>query len=177
VPFDSTSAIPAGDWYFAVKTIYGLAHHDGAVVKLVADGAVIDDETVTLGKITVDEFAAVVHAGLGYEGFVKTHNLEIGGRSGPAQGKPRNISEMFIRFLNTLGVDFGTDIYNTEQIHHRPAAAVANRPAPVFSGIKKLPLADGWQAESEKFVLISQRLPFPCIVQSIDIRYDTTDEG
>ncbi len=185
VDFDSLTTIAAGAWHFAVDTIYA-PHLDQAVVAVVTDGAVYSDGRGNAGyptvqvvdsKFTLTEKAAVVHVGFPYDGFIKTHNLEAGGRSGPAQAKPRNIVEMFIRFLYTLGVDYGTDIYKLEKIDHRKGSDIMDRPAPVFSGIKKLPLSDSWEAESEKHVIVAQRLPLPCIVQFIDVRYETADEG
>lgn len=190
--FDSTDAIPAGDWYFAVTEISGIWHLEGEVVAVVADGAVIADgyspsranppyavHTVADGKITLDDPAAVVHVGLPYEGLLQTHNLEIGGRTGPAQTKPRNIVEFGIRFLNSLGCQYGTDLYNTEEVVHRDNTMSMDRPVPVFSGIRKLPYSDTWSSVDsggEKCLVIAQRLPLPCTVQFVDIQFETGDE-
>ena len=186
VDFDTTAAIAAGEWHIAAETITGLWPLEGQTVAVVTDGAVYSDGrgdaatypvvTVANGKVTLTDPAAVVHIGLPYEGILQTQNLEMGGRTGPAQDKPRNIVEMFIRFLNTLGVDYGTDIYRMDQVHHRENTFVTSRPSPVFSGIRKLHHSDNWEAEQEKKVVVSQRLPLPCVVQFIDMRYDTSDE-
>ena len=175
VDFNSLTAIPAGDWYFAVTTIYGLSAFDGSSVKVVADGAVVEtDLLVENGTITFEEFAAVAHAGLGYEGFIKTHNLELATGGGPAQAKPRNIVQAFVRFLWTLGVDFGTDIYDLETVEWRDLGNDAlDRPAPVFSGIKQIVNKDGWQSDEGKHLIVSQRLPLPCTVQFVDIHFET----
>ncbi len=185
VAFDSTAAIAAGDWYFAGTAIYGLYHLEGSRVAVVTDGAVYSDGqtddyptvTVANGHITLTAAAAVVWVGLPYTGLIKSHNLDLGAKSGPSQAKPRNISTMFIRFLNTLGVEFGTDLYAMESVEHRNSNANMDRPAPVFSGIRKLPYGDSWDAETEKHVVVAQKLPLPAIVQFIDVEYDTTDEG
>lgn len=186
IPFDSTAAIAAGQWHIAATTIYGLADLDGERVAVVVDGAVYSDGrtaaypvvTVALGKITLTDPAAVVHVGLPYEGFIKTHNLELSTGGGPAQAKPRNIVEAFIRFLSTLGVEFGTDIYDLKPIERRDIGNdTMDRPAPVFSGINKIHNPDNWQAEGEKHVIISQRLPLPCVVQFLDLRYETAEES
>lgn len=185
VDFDNTNAIVSGAWHFAVKTITGLWHLEGERVAVVADGAVVSDGktgeypviTVASGKIILANNAAVVHIGLPYSGFLETQNLEMGGQSGPAQSKPRNIVEMFIRFLNTLGARYGTDLYKLQKINHRAARFVSDRPSPVFSGIRKLLNADTWGAEEEKRVIVAQELPLPCVVQFIDMRFDIGDEG
>lgn len=181
VPFNSTDAIAAGDWYFAVQTIYGLAHLDGATVKVVADGALFDDETVALGKISLDEFAAVVHVGLGYEGFLKTHNLELPARDGgPAGAKPRVVSEARVRFIDSLGTDFGTGLYRGEELEWRRHGDNLNRPPPVFSGVRPIPVRDEYSREERddgKHIIFKQRVPLPCTIAGIDIVYETTGEA
>lgn len=187
VAFSSTGAHAAGDWYFTATTIYGLWNLEGENVAVVTDGAVYSDGrgdvgtavTVASGKITLTEAAAVVHVGLPYDGVLKTQNLEVGGQNGPVQSKPRNIFEFAISFLNTLGVQYGTDFYNTETIEHRRNDAFADRPAPVFSGIRKLPYADRWRGtdneEEEKHIVITQLLPLPATIRFIDARYEVGD--
>lgn len=186
VDFDAVTAIAAGDWYFAINRVYGLGNLEGERVAVVTDGAVYSDgRTTAYPVVTVsnssialeqDQVAAVIHVGHPYTGIIETHNLEMGGRSGPAQDKPRNISTMCIRFLNSLGVEFGTNLYQLEKIEQRNADATMDRPAPVFSGVRKCPYGDSWEQEEGKHVVIVQRLPLPAVIQFIDVAYDTTDE-
>lgn len=199
VPFSSVSAVAAGDWYFAVSTFYGFGHLEGAQVAVVADGAVLSDGgqtgdadfptiTVTRGTITLaagnlgqQQRAAVLRAGLPYTGMLETHNLEMGGRSGPAQSKPRNISEIYIRFMNSLGCEYGTDLYGMDKIDHRLSDANSDRPAPVFSGLRRVNFEDVWSgiedSTREKNVFVCQRLPLPAVVQFLDLDYATADDG
>lgn len=199
VVFSSTDAIAAGDWYFAVSTFYGFGHLEGEDVAVVGDGAVITDGgqtgdtdfptiTVTRGTITLpsgnlgqQQRAAVLRAGLPYVGLLETHNLEMGGRSGPAQSKPRSIAEINIRFMSSLGCEYGTDLYALRKIEHRLSDAIADRPAPVFSGIRRVTLEDSWSgiddATREKNVFVCQRLPLPAVVQFLDLDYSAADDG
>jgi hypothetical protein len=198
VPFSSTNPVNAGDWYFAVSTFYGFGHLEGQIVAVTADGAVVSEGgqsgdpsypviAVTNGTITLPagnlgqpQRAAILRAGLPYMGFLKTHNLEMGGRSGPAEAKPRDISEIYVRFMNALGAEFGTDIYKLQKIEHRLSNAITNRGAPVFSGLQRLKLEDSWVGlddyHREKNVIVMQRLPLPCVVESLDMYYNTSEE-
>ena len=182
VDFDSLEVVDPGEWYIAADEIV-VPHLDGAVVAVVTDGGVYSDGRgdedegdyplveVTNGKITLSAPAAVVHVGLYYEGFLETQNLS------QAQTKPRNIIEMFIRFLWTLGARYGVGLYDLAKIDHRDAGNDAlDRPAPVFSGIKRLHNPGGWAAEKELRVVVSQQLPLPCVVQFIDTRFDVGEE-
>ena len=183
VDFDSLEAVDPGGWYIAADEIV-VPHLDGAVVAVVTDGGVYSDGRgdedegdyplveVTNGKITLTAPAAVVHVGLYYEGFLETQNLS------QAQTKPRNIIEMFIRFLWTLGARYGVGLYDLSKIDHRDAGNDAlDRPAPVFSGIKRLHNPGGWAAEKELRVVVSQQLPLPCVVQFVDTRFDVGEEA
>lgn len=190
VDFDHANAIAAGQWHIATATIRGLWHLEGQVVAVVTDGAVYSDGSgdvdpdypivqVANGAITLTDVAAVVHVGLPYEGFIKTHNLTLGGQGGPVQNKPRNISQLFIRLLASLGVNYGTDIYDLAAIEHRDLGQdVADRPAPVFTGSRPVHNPDSsLYGENGKHVIISQNLPLPCVIQQLDIYYDTTEEA
>ncbi len=199
VPFSSATAFAAGDWFFAVSTFYGFGHLEGAAVAAVGDGAVISDGgqtgdadfptlTVSQGTITLpagnlgyQPRAAVFRAGLPYVGMIETHNLEMGGRSGPAQSKPRNIADIYIRFMNSLGCEYGTDLYSMQKIDHRLSDANYDRPAPVFSGLRRVKLEDSWSglddATREKNVFVTQRLPLPAVVQFLDLSYSVADDG
>lgn len=190
VDFDSISVINGGDWYFAVKQLYGLWPLENEIVAVVGDGAVISDAGATgdeyaalrvvNGSITLSDFVAVAHVGEYYIGILETHNLEMGGKTGPSQAKPRNISQIFIRFLHSLGVEYGTDLYRLSPVDFRLSNDLADRPPPMFSGIKQLRYQDiysGGDSDSnqEKNVFIIQRLPLPAIIQSLDLYYDTID--
>lgn len=188
--FDTTSVIAYGEWYFATNTFFNLWHLEGETVGALFDGAVYSDgrggRSYPLlrpanGKITLtdDSVAAVAHFGIPYEGFLQTQNLSVNSQAGPVHNKPRNISEMYVRFLDTLGVDYGTDLYKLEQVHWMSAGDVTDRPSPIYSGVRRLSYPDSWSGDDsklEKYVFISQRLPLPCVVQSIGLEYSTADE-
>lgn len=183
--FDSTDTIPEGQWFITTNEVNGLWDLEGEKVAVQADGAVISDGgisgeypdiTVANGRITLpdDMQAAEIHIGLPYEGLLQTLNLEFGGQSGPAQDTPRHIHRIDIRFNNTLGAQYGTDIYKMEKVEYEENGAIPNRVLPVFSGVKKLYYPDNW--DTDKHVVIMQRLPLPCQVQYLNLYYDMGDE-
>ena len=163
--------------------ISGLDHLKGETVTALADGVEVPGLTVSAGGgITLPTAASVVHVGLPYTGLLQTQNLEVGGRSGPAQAKPRNINALNIRFLNSKGGQYGTDLYHLYDIETEDPDALEladGSAAPVFNGIRALQHSDVWSTETdrnEKTVFIRQTKPFPCVVQFIDIEYETGDE-
>ena len=173
VDFDNTNVIPAGDWYLTTDTVTGLTHLDGETVQIVADGAVHADKAVASGSLTLDIQASYVVVGFKYTGFIKVMPLEGGGIIGSAQGLLQNIGQAFVRFLDTLGVKFGTDLYNLEKIPFRSTDDLFNRISQPFSGYKQITWPEGW--EREKQVVIFQDNPLPCTIQAIHAEIDSSE--
>jgi len=162
--------------------ISGLSHLEGQTVTAIADGEEVTGLVVASGAVTLPAAASVVHVGLPYTGILQSQNLEMGGKSGPAQGKPRNICALNIRFLNSRGGGYGTDLYHLHDIDTEDPGALVladGSPAPLFNGIRALPNADNWSTENdrnEKTVFVVQEKPYPLVVQFIDVEYETGDE-
>lgn len=174
VDFTSTDAIPAGEWYLTAKSLSGLGHLEGEDVVVVTDGRPHPGRTVSSGTISLQFEASVVHVGLKYVGILQTQNLEFGGINGPAQAKLRNIVDVNLRLLSTLGLKYGTDLYRLADVINWDNKNITSRPNPVFTGIKPLKNFDRW--EPEKFIYIVQDLPLPASIQLIDIEGETTNE-
>jgi hypothetical protein len=74
-----------------VTMISGLSHLEGETVKVVADGAVQADKTVSSGSITLDLEASTVHVGLGYSWIYRGLKLPYGSQNGPGVGQTKMI--------------------------------------------------------------------------------------
>lgn len=173
--FDSLTAIAAGNWYFTTDEVTNLDYLEGREVAIVCDGAVHPRRTVTDGEIALAYQASVVHVGLPYTGFLEPMNIEAGGTTGPSQGKPKNINRVGIRFLNSLGAEFGTDHYRPERVPFTNMPLQVGGPQLPFSGVKDVPLTDEWAID--KSVFIRQTNPLPCIVQFLQLWVDTDNDG
>lgn len=171
--FDSTSAIAANGWLLTTSTVTGLNHLEGETVSVIADGAPAANATVASGTISLAAQASIVHVGLPYKGIVQTLDLDFGGTTGSAQSKPRKITKVWTRFLNTIGCRIGTDIYKTERMKFPKNQY--NRGTPLFSGKVQKRLDDG-TTEYDKLLTYEQDLPLPCTILAIDLFGDTTDE-
>lgn len=163
--FNNTTAMAAGNWYLTTDEVTGADHLEGVTAAVITDGSAHDEVEVAAGVVALDYQASVVHVGRGYDGILKTLSLEGGGVTGAAQTKPKNVYKVGIRFLNTLGAHYGTDLYKMQQVQFRSSADATNRPSPLFSGDKELQYSDNWTAK--KHVIIQQKRPLPCTVQLI----------
>jgi hypothetical protein len=179
--FDSTSAIPAGEWYLTADELIGLDHLEGKTVSIIADGGQNSQSVVTGGTVTFDTQVSVAHVGLPYIGYLETNDLETGGTTGPSQTKKKVVYRVGVRFLDTLYAKFGTSYYKLRTIEQRTASMRMDRPPLLFTGDLVETYANeglgkyeaGWRRE--KRVIISQDQPFPCNVQLIIPYVDTSN--
>ena len=168
--FDSTDAMAAGDWYLTTDSLIKLDHMEGRTVGVIADGGTHPEEIVTNGAISLDYQVSVVHVGIPYEGLLMPMTMEFGAESGTSISKPKNIYEVGMRFSNSLGALFGTDLYNSERIPFANMPLLVGNPQLLFSGIKRIPYSDTW--ELDKIAYVRQDKPLPCIVQQMIIYGD-----
>lgn len=165
--------IASGDWYFTFSEISGLEHLEGENVVALVDGGVVENLTVEDGAISLTNQASYVIVGLSYLGIYQSMDIEGGGDNGPGVTKQKSISQVGVRFLNTLGCLVGTDIYKLDRVTFRTTADLTSRPPPLFSGVKMVNVRDGWEAE--KYIYCVQDKPLPCNIQLLVPRMQTND--
>lgn len=173
VEFPSTS-IASGDWYLTNDTFAGAQHLEGETIRVLADGAVLEDVTVTNGRFTLDDQYTYVIAGLPYLGLFQSMDLEIPGDNGPGVTKSKGIGRLGAKFTDTLGCKMGTDLYNLEDIQFSSSSDITDRPPPLFSGVKEFAIKDSWNGE--KYIYCVQDQPYPCNLQ-LYLAHATTNDG
>lgn len=172
--FDSVTTMAAGEWYITRKDFHGFEDYKGQTLSAVVDGRVHSSVTVSsTGAFSLETEGALVHVGVPYTGVVSPLLDEFGGQRGPAQTKNRIVSKAGVRFLDTLGAEIGTDLYNMARIPFMTIAATANQPTPLFSGVKNVSVPSRW-SESPRFY-IRQMLPLPCHIQAVLLMGETDE--
>lgn len=145
-------------------TISGLSHLEGRTVRLVVAGAVIGDFLVSSGAITVPvgdvPTLGFYVVGLPYTAKVQPMKLDLVMSNGATQGKVRRITELTLRFRNTLGAKFGPSLSKLETVTFRNANDVMDASAPLFTGDKSVPFNSGHDRTGDLFVVQDQPLPF-----------------
>ncbi len=174
VDFDNTNTINAGDWYLTADNVTGLDHLESETVNIMTDGSTAGNAIVTSGEVSIPAQASVIHIGLSYKGIMITNSLEAGGVIGPSQTKPKDLYELGIRFADTLGAQFGTDLYNMQFIDFRDSQSFIDRPPPPLSGDVELFYKD--RTELDKKVVVLQETAAPCIIQLLVPYLFTSDE-
>lgn len=85
----------------ATDTFAGLDHLEGETLKVLADGAVQPDVTVSSGLVTIQNEAEEVVIGVGYESELKPVRLEGTNPAGTSQGRLRKWAELFVRLAES----------------------------------------------------------------------------
>lgn len=100
-----------GDWTLTDEfTVFsGLEHLEGEEVEILADGAVLPNQTVTNGAITLDRPASLVVAGLGFTGELET--LPPTFTDGVVENKIRNVNKVAVQLADARGLEIGSDGY------------------------------------------------------------------
>ncbi|MEQ8195158.1 MAG: hypothetical protein RIB59_11795, partial [Rhodospirillales bacterium] len=83
-----------------VSAIAGLGYLEGETVKILADGAVHPDQTVSGGSVTLERPASRVHVGLGYAHQYRSLKIDVGAAAGTAVGKTKRIHGVTLLLLD-----------------------------------------------------------------------------
>jgi hypothetical protein len=177
--FDTTTAIPAGEWYLTTNLVQGIWHLIGETVGVLADGASVGPLVVnSVGQVTLPNSlqASVVHVGEQYTGLVKSMAINPPpGQQGAITAKRKTVNQLGIKMLNSSGVSYGTSLYNMKPVPFDRPSNLAGRPIPLFTGTKRVPLEDQLTDNYDKHVYIQQTLPLPCIILAIVPFTDSDD--
>ncbi len=148
-----------------VSAVSGLEHLAGEDVDVLADGAVQARKTVDeLGEITLDRPASVVHVGLPYSSVLQPMRLEAGSSRGTAQTKIKRITQVAVRFHQTLGGKAGPSEESLETVHFRTSSAAMDSPPDLFSGDKRIKFPSGWNRDGVLTVVQDQPLPMTVLM-------------
>ncbi len=130
-----TAYVSGGAVRKLVQTISGLNHLEGQTIDILADGAVQPMQTVTAGKITLQEKAATIHMGFGYHSDGELLRVEAGAADGTALGKTRRTHRVGLLLHRSLGLKIGYSFDNLDTVTFRKTSDKLTRAPGLFSGI------------------------------------------
>jgi len=165
----------SGGWYLTVTEIGGLGHLEGEEIGVLTDGGVHPNETVADGGVTLDYPSRYVILGLRYTGIGRSLDQEVTGVPGTIQARRRSAEQMFVKLRNTLGGKFGMSLKGlyklTELLYRRSSASYYDMPPTLFSGLKPVPIQDGYANESRFVFVQDQPLPMEllAVIPSVDV--------
>ena len=158
----------------AATTISGLAHLEGQVVAILADGSTHPNKTVNgSGQITLDRSAKNVKVGLAYTSLLQTMRLDAGSQDGTSQGKTKRIYDITVRMYETIGIEVGPNLNDMERIPFRSSANLMDEGIPPFTGDKEVEFRGNY--ETDGFIYARQTQPLPFTILSLYPRLVTND--
>lgn len=145
----------------AGQTVFtGLGHLEGKTVAVLADGAVMSNQVVTGGQITLPRKAYRTLIGLPFVTKITLLSPEIGTGTGTAQGNSMRTSELTLRLLNTLGAKVMDEEGHTQVIPFRQFGPdVLDQPPEAKTQNVRIELL-GWE-RGRSGVTVVQEQPLP----------------
>ena len=180
---DYSFYVDSGVWYdgVATGTVTGLDHLEGETVKILADGDVFPDQTVSGGQITLpdSQTGEKIAVGLGYDSVIKPMKLEADARIGSTVSTVKKIRRADVSFYKSLGVlwaanwdedDSGT--VNFQRFPMRDTGDLMDSSPPLFTGTKEIQLLS--RHDKEGNLTIKQSDPLPMTILKIVYKYEVT---
>ena len=111
--------VAAGSWSLTtpVTTVGGFDHLTGSTVSILADGSVVDPQTVVDGCITLPAAADYILAGHGYSCKAKTLRIDAGVPT--IQGRRKTVPALTLRAHDTRGMMVGRDFTSLVEVKTR----------------------------------------------------------
>lgn len=158
----------------ATTSITGLAHLEGEVVQILADGAVQPDKTVSGGAITLTRAAAKVHVGLQFISRLVPLRIDAGAQDGTSQGKLKRISKLISRFIDWLGGRTGQHDGTLDPLSSRRPATPMGTAEPFRSEDVIMTFPGKW--DRDQYIEIRQDQPLPMTISGVFPIMNTSNE-
>ena len=144
----------------ATSTITGLGHLEGETVKVLADGTVHADRTVSSSQITLDDTYSVVQVGLGYFHTIKPLKLISGTAIGTPFGQLKQIFGVTFAVLDSHRIKFGPDENSLRTVDFRVEDETSANATPYYTGEWFTEWDDTWKTDPRVVIKSDDPNPF-----------------
>lgn len=149
----------------ATTTITGLRHLEGKTVSILADGAVVPNQVVSNGAITLTTAASAVHVGLAYTSDLKTLPIGV---SAELQGRKKNVSKVYLQVNKSSGIQFGPDENRLRTYPQRTTEPYGSPPNMVSAEIE-MDISPAWTDGGQVFVRQQEPLPLTIAALTLEV--------
>jgi hypothetical protein len=157
----------------SATVITGLDHLTGETISVLANGSVHRDVTVSGGSITLEYAVTNAVFGFNFTSELITLSPDVGSQIGSALSSITRVTEVALKFKDTLGGEYGYDSSNTDIIPFREASDNMNSSPELFSGFKVLKFNSGFNRDFK--VYLKQEQPLPMTVLNIVFKAQVSD--
>jgi len=167
--------------YFPQNTslsINKLWHLEGEEVFILADGYVLDPQTVTNGTLTFDQTYSIIFVGFGYDAIVQPLQINADQNVGSSRGYTKVISAVYASLIDTAGISYcdgskdASGALKYRSVSFREGNADQSLPPALFNGDVELMTNTGH--ERDPVVILKSSDPLPFTLAALVIHYDVT---
>lgn len=146
--------------------IQGLAHLEGELVTVLADGYTLT-KTVVDGTITLDDAATYVIVGLAYDAIIETLPL-------PPEPRKKITGEIFVELVESFDVYAGRNEDELELVTTRQEGEIG---APIpFTGLPE-PARPQQQVDRDATIIVKQTSPYPLTLAGLYYGVEAKGQG
>ena len=168
LPVSLRSTAISGDyWTFAKRRMTGLSHLEGKSVSILADGAVMPQQVVTAGVITLQRAATKIIVGLPYQSDLQTLPMTLN-VDGFGQGRAKNVNKAWLRVYKSSGIFVGPDPDTLVEYKQRTTELYGNPPA-LKSEEVLVVLTPSWGASGQVYIRQSDPLPLTLSGMTLEV--------
>lgn len=169
-----TAYIADGSVRDKVTSVSGLDHLEGETVKVLGDGAIQSDQTVSSGAITLDTAAAVIQVGLGYTHKMESLKITAGAVAGTTIGQTKKINKLAIVLLDAATFTYRQGLFGTANTKEfREVGDPMDEAVPLFTGETIVDLTTEFAADPRFVVESDNPSAFTCL--AIGPQVETND--
>jgi hypothetical protein len=159
----------------AGTAVTGLSHLEGRTVAVLADGCVESNKVVSGGAITLSNASSKVHVGLPFETIVKPMRIDRDPQLGNSQGLTKQVRNLVLRLINTLGCKYGDGKAAFESVDFRQIDSdsdLMDASPPLFTGDKEIQFPGEFETEGD--IVIKQDQPLPLTLVAMVVKHQVT---
>lgn len=158
----------------ATTSITGLSHLEGETVKILADGAIHPDKTVSSGGVTLDYEASKVHIGLGYTHRYKSLKLNYGSARGTSIGKIKRVNRVTMVLLDAATFSYGSAVDDLAVVEFRETTDLMDTAVPLYTGERTEEFPGVYDSDSR--IVIESDNPAPFVLLALAPEMKTNEK-
>lgn len=155
------------NWSFARKDLGGLSHLEGKTVSILADGAVMPQQVVTSGSISLQRAATKIIVGLPYESDLQTLPMTLN-VDGFGQGRMKNVNKAWLRVYKSSGIFVGPDADHLVEYKQRTTEPYGSPPS-IKSDELLVVMTPSWGAGGQVYIRQSDPLPLTLVGLTLEV--------
>lgn len=149
------------NWAFARDSVSGLSHLEGKTVSILADGAVVPQQVVTSGAVSLPRACTKITVGLPYQSDLQTLPVALQ-MDGYGQGRMKNVNKAWLRVYQSSGIFIGPDADHLVEAKQRTTEPYGSPPSLKSDEILVV-MTPSWATSGQIYVRQSDPLPLTIV--------------